>query len=51
MKHLLIIDMEIVNLPVAPIKKLHHFLPSQHLMITAPTGPGQTVSIINMIKS
>ena len=42
--------MEIINLPVAPVKKLHHFLPSQHLMITAPTGSGKTVLIINMIN-
>lgn len=42
--------MDIINLPVAPIKQLHKWLPSQHLMITAPTGSGKTVMIINMIN-
>jgi len=42
--------MEIINLPVANVKQLHHFLPTQHLMITAPTGSGKTVMIINMIN-
>ena len=42
--------MEIINLPIAHIKKLHHFLPSQHLLITAPTGSGKTILIINLIN-
>lgn len=41
--------MEIIPLPIKTPDKLHSYLPSQHMLITAPTNSGKTVLIINMI--
>jgi hypothetical protein len=41
--------MEIIPLPIKTPDKLHSYLPSQHMLITAPTASGKTVLLINMI--
>ena len=40
---------DIIPLPVRTPKPLHEWLPSLHLMLTAPTGSGKTVLLLNLI--
>jgi hypothetical protein len=41
--------MNIIDIPVKTPKTLHKFLPSSHLLITAPTASGKTILMLNMI--
>ena len=41
--------MNIINLPIPTSKEIHKFLPCSHSLITAPTGSGKTILLLNLI--